>query len=91
MTTTQVPIIAWERRYMTPLECARLQSLDDLPHLPKASTRAFKALGNAVNASLIQRIAEQLLKPTHKNSRAKQKLYQVVRVTDTEPRAHANA
>jgi hypothetical protein len=30
MTTTQVPIIAWQKRYMTPRECARLQSLGDL-------------------------------------------------------------
>ena len=39
-TTTQVPIIAWEKRYMTTRECARLQSLDELQHLPTASTRA---------------------------------------------------
>lgn len=27
-TTTQVPIIAWEKHYMTPRECATLQSMD---------------------------------------------------------------
>lgn len=61
MTSTQVPIIAWQRRYMTPRECARLQSLQELKHLPATETRAFKALGNAVNAELIRRVAEQLL------------------------------
>ena len=61
MTTTQVPIIAWEKRYMTPRECARLQSLIGLRYLPKQSTKAFKALGNAVNAHLVWLIAKNLL------------------------------
>src|SRR5262249_16489056 len=63
MTTTQVPIIAWERRYMTPKECARLQSLDELSYLPSTPTSAFKALGNAVNASIVEAFARSLLGP----------------------------
>jgi DNA (cytosine-5)-methyltransferase 1 len=61
MTTTQVPIIAWERRYMTPRECASLQSFPSDLVLPKVATRAYKALGNAVNAELVYLVADQLI------------------------------
>jgi DNA (cytosine-5)-methyltransferase 1 len=60
MTDTQVPIIGWEKRYMTPRECASLQSLGDLV-LPESRTRAFEALGNAVNANVVGTIASNLM------------------------------
>lgn len=63
MTTTQIPIIAWEKRYMTPRECSRLQSMDALKHLPTAQTQVCKALGNAVNVELVRRIAQSLCNP----------------------------
>ena len=61
MTDTQVPIIGWEKRYMTPKECAKLQSLDGLKQLPDTPTKAFHALGNAVNSSVVERVAKALL------------------------------
>jgi len=60
MTDTQVPIIAWEKRYMTPRECSRLQSLEKI-HLPLRRSDAYRALGNAVNAKVVERIAQSLL------------------------------
>lgn len=62
MTTTQVPIVAWERRYMTPRECARLQSMSVLRELPSSATAAYRALGNAVNVDIVEMVAEALLR-----------------------------
>lgn len=61
MTDTQVPIIGWQERYMTPRECAKLQSLGELKHLPEPQGRAFAALGNAVNAKVVEMVARALL------------------------------
>ena len=66
MTDTQVPIIGWQKRYMTPRECARLQSLDVL-ELPENRSKAFEALGNAVNANVVAVIARCLLATNDKS------------------------
>ena len=72
MSKTQVPIIGWEERYMTPRECARLQSIEDI-ELPKAPTSAFTALGNAVNVELVLKIATGLLSHTEYPQKEKRK------------------
>jgi DNA (cytosine-5)-methyltransferase 1 len=61
MTTTQVPIVGWERRYMTVRECARLQSMEGLQVLPDGEA-AMEALGNAVNVKVASAVMESLLR-----------------------------
>lgn len=60
-TNTQIPIIGWENRYITRNEGLKLQSLQDLK-LPENDNAAYKALGNAVNARIVNLIAKELLR-----------------------------
>ena len=63
MTATQVPIIGWEGRYMTPTECKRLQSMDGrngLKNLPASGAKSYEALGNAVNVAVATLVARAL-------------------------------
>jgi DNA (cytosine-5)-methyltransferase 1 len=64
MTATQVPIIAWEGRYMTPKECMRLQSMNGrngLKYLPPSDAKAYEALGNAINVKVAELVARALV------------------------------
>ncbi len=60
LTSTQIPIIGWEKRYITLKEAARLQQLDNIK-LPELKPLAYRALGNAVNVRTVKLIAKQLL------------------------------
>lgn len=64
--STQIPIIGWENRYITPTEGARIQSLNGIL-LPKNLGSCFGALGNAVNAHIVQLIATNLISETQEN------------------------
>lgn len=61
MSPTQTPIIGPRKRYLHVREAAALQALDHLAVFPENNERAFRALGNAVNARIVYEIARAVL------------------------------
>ena len=61
MTTTQIPVLGRERRFLTRTEGLRLQGFPDRHHLPKTRAAAFRALGNAVHVGAATAVAMGLL------------------------------
>ncbi len=64
--STQIPIIGWENRYLTPEEGAKIQSFENIT-FPENISTCFGALGNAVNVTLVNLIASNLLPPFEAN------------------------
>lgn len=61
LTTTQVPIIGPQRRFISRAEGLRLQGFPDYHELPLSRPAAFQALGNAVHVGTMQLVAARLL------------------------------
>ncbi|ENV37510.1 hypothetical protein F959_01633 [Acinetobacter venetianus RAG-1 = CIP 110063] len=61
MTPTQIPVIPSQNRYVSTQEAAKLQYLHKLKALPNDRKAAFKALGNAVNAKIVELISYNLV------------------------------
>lgn len=57
---SQIPIVAWKRRYLSVRECSRLQSMETLI-MPESVYEAYQALGNAVNVHVVKLVMENLL------------------------------
>lgn len=60
MTTTQIPILGPERRFLTRVEGLRLQAFPDPHALPRSRAAAFAALGNAVHVGVVRVVGESL-------------------------------
>jgi DNA (cytosine-5)-methyltransferase 1 len=58
----QTPIYAKERRYITPRECARLQSFPDDFIIHKNDHTAYKQFGNAVNVKVVHYVINETFK-----------------------------
>ena len=58
----QTPIYAKERRYITPRECARLQSFPDDFIMHTNDHTAYKQFGNAVNVKVVHYVITETLK-----------------------------
>lgn len=57
----QTSIVGDQERYLTPRECARLQSFPESHELHPSDNIAYKQLGNSVNVNVVQHIARHLL------------------------------
>lgn len=58
----QTPIYGKEERYLTPRECARLQSFPDTFKLHKTDQVSYKQFGNAVNVDVVHKVIYETLK-----------------------------
>lgn len=58
----QTPIYAKEKRYITPRECARLQSFPDNFIMCDNDHTAYKQFGNAVNVDVVHFVIQNVLK-----------------------------
>lgn len=58
----QTSIIGKKKRYITPRECARLQSFPDTFKINENDTEAYKQFGNSVNVDVVKLFAKILLK-----------------------------
>lgn len=66
-----VPLVKDRRgiRKLTPRECARLQGFPESYRLPKdlPDTKLYKQFGNSVTVSVVERVANQIMKAIHSN------------------------
>ena len=57
----QIPIYGKEKRYITPRECARLQSFPETYQLDENDKHSYKQFGNSVNVKNVKTVIESTL------------------------------
>jgi DNA (cytosine-5)-methyltransferase 1 len=61
MTSTQIPLLGPQKRFLTRVEGLRLQGFPDTHKLPESRSKTFQALGNAVHVGVVSAIAKKLI------------------------------
>jgi len=59
-TSTQVPYLAWKKRYLSMDECLRIQGFHKIKYYPTTPFKFYSSIGNAVNVKVISKIAKNL-------------------------------
>lgn len=59
---SQIPIYGREKRYITPRECARLQSFPESFKMPKEDKKSYKQMGNSVNVDNVFTVISSTMK-----------------------------
>jgi DNA (cytosine-5)-methyltransferase 1 len=62
MTSTPIPILGPEHRFLTRVEGLRLQGFPDTHKMPRSRSKTFNALGNAVHIGVVAAISNSLLR-----------------------------
>ena len=57
---TQTSIVGKRKRYLTPRECARLQSFPDTFQYDEKNAQAYKQFGNSINVALVELFARYM-------------------------------
>ena len=58
---TQTSIVGKKKRFLTPRECARLQSFPDAFQYDDKNAQAYKQFGNSINVELVKLFARYML------------------------------
>ncbi len=58
---TQVPYLPWKKRYLSQEECLNIQGFSGLKSYPMSLELFYATIGNAVNVTVVSKIAKQLL------------------------------